>query len=239
MLSMKNLMLLVVVAAFFLGGGNKVFAQNYATAPVGVFKSAGIVDINRGSVVCRLRFVKNAADRTQHVIFHTSDSRIVLSVSDYWSEKAQRKVLKISARAGGNRKVNDLYPEASVRIDNDASLKEYGWATAPFPEGEWHFVAMTWEGYGQGVVRIYLDSRLVSQKEYDPKYDDGRPLFSSFSVGFRSRNFGGSVTRTSSGVVEEKPSSDLSLASGGIEMKDLRVYGRVLQESDLKRIMAK
>jgi len=110
-----------------------------------------------------------------------------------------RKILSIGARAGGNKIATYTdgdhrgYPEARLLIDNDGFLQEsnYGagnpWiGLGQFPEGEWHHLAMIWSGYPSGIVKLYLDGNLVSQMEYDSRFDDGRALYQMFSVGFKA-----------------------------------------------------
>ena len=110
-----------------------------------------------------------------------------------------RKILPIGARAGGYKIAtypdgdHRGYPEARLLIDNNGSLQEsnYG-AGSPwirlgrFPEGEWHYLAMTWSDYPTGIVKLYLDGILESQMEYDSMFDDGRALYQMFSVGFKA-----------------------------------------------------
>ncbi|HID95525.1 MAG TPA: hypothetical protein EYP53_05640 [Candidatus Latescibacteria bacterium] len=89
-------------------------------------------------------------------------------------------------------------------------------SSVPFPEDEWHLVGMRWAGYPEGVVRIYLDARLIGEKPYDPRYDE-RPLCSLFAVGFRPLTWTGEIiTRADSSAFELPPTSEMSLEGSGL-----------------------
>jgi hypothetical protein len=142
--------------------------------------SKGIVDINRGSISVWLKFTPNPNLR-DHLVFATDDSRISLHVDTFFHTGKGRDILRIAARAGGNRQNPQApqrgFPEASIIIDNDWQLQDLCTnkpticPLAAFPENEWHLVGMTWEGYPEGVVRIYLDGRLMGEGRYDSTND--------------------------------------------------------------------
>jgi hypothetical protein len=92
---------------------------------------------------------------------------------------------------------------------------------------------MTWEGYSEGVVRIYLDGKLYGEKPYDSRYDDGRPLFQTFAIGHRPSEWMGEISSDGHNSVELVPATPMSLDHGGISIRELRVYPRALTASEL------
>ncbi len=184
--------------------------------------------------------------RSDHMIIHSDDSRWVLYVDTFHSSGLDRDVLAIAARAGGNKSATSDsgdrtgYPEARLLVDNDSYLRDNGYGAdsswigvEAFPEGEWHHVTMTWDGYQSGIVKLYLDGVLMSYLQYDPRYDDGRPLFRMISFGFKPYPWP---------AVENLPEyGDVGtgrLASGGIQADDLRIYNRALSQSEIMKIAA-
>jgi hypothetical protein len=214
-----------------------------------VVPTEGIFDPAQGTVSVCVNFVVNHP-RRDHAIFHTDDSRYVLFVDTYHSSSGQ-DILRIGARAGGNRPGFDSVsktksqPEVSIIIDNDGSLKDYAvgaryCSVSPFPEGEWHLVTMTWSGYPEGIVRIYLDGMLKGEKAYNSDYDDGAPLARSLSIGIRPSQWRGLPIKVRDVVVGQLvPATDMSLDAGGIKIWDLRLYRRALTESEIRKITSR
>jgi len=224
-------------------------------APAGVDlfkigKTAQVKDIfnpEAGTVSVWLKFKKNHY-RRDHTIFHTDDSRYVLYVDTYYSSGLHREVVRIAARAGGNRRAVDSgyargnFPETSIIIDNDGTLATYGahtpwYSPRPYAEGEWHHVTMTWEGYPKGTVKIYLDKSLVGEKPYDKRYDDGRPMPSSIAIGVRPDAWVGEIIERADGsTVEARPRTNMSLESGGMEIKGLRLFNSALTQEEINKL---
>jgi len=61
-----------------------------------------LMDLKQGTVAVWVKFLKDHP-RRDHSIFHTDDSRFVLFVDTYFSQGLKRDILRIGARAGGNR----------------------------------------------------------------------------------------------------------------------------------------
>lgn len=210
------------------------------------YPTAETFDVQQGTLSVWVKFSRDARDRRDHLIFSTDDSRYVLFVDIYSS--GSRQVLRIGARAGGNRRIVDSgykggnFPEASIIVNNDGSLSDYGkntpwYSSVPFPEGEWHHVAMTWQGYPEGVVRIYLEGELIGEKPFDGRYDDGRPPASSMAVGARPRKWTGEIVQNTDGSTSELvPRATMELAAGGIQIQDLRLYQREIPLKDIKQL---
>ena len=201
----------------------------------GVDSAEGVLLVNRGSITVWVKFLEGA-ERGDHMILHSDDSRLVLYVDTFFSSGLDRTILSIGARVGGNKiatymdSVHQGYPEARLHIDNDRFLQNIDYASdipwiglGQFPEGEWHHLAMVWKGYPRGAVRLFLDGRFVSQMEYDSRFDDGRALYQMFSVGFKPYSWP---------TLDQLPTGDLpgsgSLDSGGILINDLRIYQSAL-----------
>lgn len=210
-------------------------AQNVSTDQQ-VQSARDVLDIHQGTASVWMSFQPGFSGRRDHLIFQTDDSRLALFVDTYYSSGMERDIVRIGARAGGNRRFNDPgsnFPEASIIIDNTGALESYrhAWySPVKFPEDEWHFIAMTWQGYPQGVVTIYFDGEMKGQKSYDQNYDDGRPLFEAYSVGYRPGAWVGEMK----GGQDLRPATDMSLARGGIKIRDLRFKKRCLSAGEIK-----
>lgn len=216
----------------------EVLGQTYSTD--------GVFDVQQGTLAVWVKFLPDHS-RRDHLIFSTDDSRYVLFVDTYSS--SGRSILRIGARAGGNRRVVDSgyaggnFPEASIIIDNNGNLADYGlstpwYASVPFPEDEWHHVTMTWQGYPDGTVRIYLDETLIGEKPFDTRYDDGRPLATSLAVGARPNNWQGERIQNADGSTYSlEPSTTMQLADGGIEIQGLRLYTQAIPSEQVSQLM--
>jgi hypothetical protein len=207
----------------------------------GIDDAAAVLRAEQGTIIADLKFSANPA-RRDHAILHTDDSRIVLYVDTLYSPGLQRDMLTIAARAVGNRRADDgetsypTYPEARIFVDNDGALTavSYGrglsWVgLRQFPEETWHSVAMTWLGFPRGVVTIYLDGGKVSTHRYDERYDDGRPLFETYAVGFRPAEWLGLLQPGG----QWKPKTTMALEAGGISIRDLTILQTALSEEEI------
>lgn len=90
-----------------------------------VYKIDGATWLKQGTAATWLRFRNGpaAAQRRDHLVFATDDSRIVMVVDTFTSSSWPRPVVRIAARAGGNKRdKSNNFPEASILIDNDQSL---------------------------------------------------------------------------------------------------------------------
>jgi len=215
-----------------------------------VYQAGDHVGIDEGSVSCWLKLLPGIS-RRDHVIFHTDDSRIVLYLDTYFSSSRKQDIVRIAARAGGTHRAVDSasasgnFPEASIIIDNDGILSDYGsttpwYSSVPFPEGEWHLVGMIWSGYPDGVVRIFFDGKVIGEKPYDRRYNDDRPIFSTFAIGMRPGDWTGEIIQIGDGeMVEGKPRTSMSMTAGGLEISHLRVYRQVIPDWEWDKLLAK
>jgi hypothetical protein len=210
-----------------------------------VYPTEGIFDVQQGTFALWMNFPRDHPQR-DYSIFHTDDSRFVLYIDSYTSSE---EIVRIAARAGGNQRAIDSeyalgnFPEASIIIDNDGSLSEYGanvtWtASRAYPDDEWHHVAMTWEGYPFGSVRIFMDGLLVAEKPYDPRYGDGQPLPNSLAIGFRPAFSTGELV---DGVGDESlgytPDTYMQMDMEAPSVGDILLYNTALSSEQIIRIM--
>jgi ABC-type polysaccharide/polyol phosphate transport system ATPase subunit len=206
---------------------------------------AAIFNPEQGSVSGWLNFLPGRP-HPDSVIFHTNDSRFVLYTTNWTDPDTHANIRVIIARAGGNRRALDTFygtssfPETSVAL-YDAPMAEN--TIAPlgpsFPEGEWHLVTMTWNGYPEGSVRIYIDAQLIGEHAYGSQYDDGRAACHSFAVGMRPSEWTGEVVQGADGShVDLRPHTSMSVEEGGLELQDLRLYKKELTPLEIQAIFS-
>jgi ABC-2 type transport system ATP-binding protein/lipopolysaccharide transport system ATP-binding protein len=202
-----------------------------------IYPTDDIFNINQGTVSVWLKFLIDRP-HPDTIIFQTEDSRFVVYITRWNLLDKGEFIPVIVARAGGNRRVLNTYfgtssfPEASAAIDNSGHLQGI-----PYPEDEWHLVSMTWTGYLNGTIRLYVDSSVIAETTYDERSDDGRDLAKNFSVGMRPISWTGELVQKEDGTLDEsRPISTMSVTEGGIEIKDLRLYQRALTDEEIRAI---
>jgi hypothetical protein len=79
------------------------------------------------------------------------------------------------------------------------------------------------------VVTIYLDGSRVSTHKYDERYDDHRPPFRTYSVGYRPSSWPGLLQP----LGEMKPVTEMSLENGGVSIRDLKILQTALSEEEI------
>jgi ABC-2 type transport system ATP-binding protein len=174
------------------------------------------------------------------IIFHTDESRFILYVGLYSSADEQGQDMHVLiARAGGNRRSLDTYfglssfPEVPVPLYQD--YQPFG---SKIQEDEWYQVIMTWKGYPEGKLSLYVNGILVGERDYDRRYDNGRPLARAFAVGMRPREWEGEVVQNEDGtVVEIRPETTFSISDGNLDIKDLRLYPFALSEKQIQELV--
>ncbi len=214
-----------------------------------IYDADGIFNVQSGTFSTWVLLEPNHS-RRDHSIFHTSDSRFVLYFDTYFSSSWQVEISRFAARGGGTHRAVDSgyvmgnFPEASIIIDNDGTLSEYGantdwYSSTSFHEGDWHLVTMTWDGYPEGVVKIFLDGDLIGKKPYDERYNDDRPLADSIAIGFRPAGWLGEVVVTEDQQeFEIVPNTPMALGDGGIQVFDLRLYQSALTQDEIFSIFS-
>ncbi len=220
----------------------------------GIYPAQEILNVMQGTVSVWVKLMNNEP-RPVAAIFHTDDSRYVLSVTSEHLGFENRTVRKIVARAGGNRRAFDTFygtsefPEATAWVIRpEETGKEHGSVvpceTSILPgrvdlhADAWHLLVMTWLGYPTGVVRLYVNGQLINEKTYDPRHDRGDHLPAQLAIGIRPANWRGELIRKEDGsLLDLRPYSTMSLVEGGLAIRDLRLYGRALDQDELTALL--
>jgi ABC-2 type transport system ATP-binding protein len=204
----------------------------------GIYPAGEMLDAKQGAMSVWIKFEDEPPGQFG-VIAHTDDSRYVAYVTPYYAPQLGRHIHQIAVRAGGNRRVFDTFygtsefPEAYILLDGGTS--KHGISLAA---GQWHLLAATWDGYPYGMVRLYVNGQLVDEKAYDPRYDRGDALARWIAIGFRPAEWSGEmVTHEDGSVVENRPASILPITESGIEIRDVRLYRRLMSEDDIRSLM--
>lgn len=205
-----------------------------------IYSVEEIFDPKHGSLTGWFRFRKSHPGRLC-TLFHTDDSRYILYSTAENVAIQNKRIRKIIARAGGNRRVLDKragafhYPEVSVEFEmmTDGSVH--------FPSNDlWHMVTMTWEGFPEGIVSMYIDGKPIGEREYNERYNDNRPLPEYFAVGMRPSTWKGEFIRDAEGgFVESRPHTTMSIDEGGLDLQAMRLYRRALTGSEIQAIWEK
>jgi hypothetical protein len=152
-----------------------------------------------------------------------------------------RPVQKLVARAGGNRRVIDTYygraefPEVSFSLDPTG--QEPG-----VSKDEWHRVVLTWQGYPEGTLRMFVDGELAGEQRYTSHHDNGLPLPAYLGIGVRPTSWTGEIEEGGEGdagdgvAKDSRPQSTLAVAASNIELRDPRLYRRALSEAEIRSL---
>ncbi len=208
--------------------------------------AVGILDFRQGTVTAWIRFDENTTGRRDHAILHTNDSRIVfyLHTEEVGVPPAPRFFLvaravgNLRSRSGFENEGGLSFPEARFPIrfiapNQSASLSSSSQEMYLTPN-RWYGVAMKWQGFPRGSVRLFLNGMEVASAAYDQLNQNTLPWFQMFSVGFRPGEWEGEIrSQNGAQVSEPAPKTAMSLADGGIAIRDLRIYGRVLTNAEI------
>ena len=219
---------------------------DYATPEVGnIYLAENILAVNQGSISGWIGFPSQAIGGND-VVLQTDDGRIALLASTVWSSERQGVIGRVVTTVGGNREGLDnlggkgSWLEASILLDTQGQSRAKVADTSrqsaiAFAGYEWHLVSMTWWGYPEGGIRLYVDGTLIGEKFYTGQTNDSRPLFSLFSVGFKPSSW-----IEVDGELQDRVTPPCSLPvfseNRSIQVKDLRVYRRVLGKQDFRQM---
>lgn len=202
-----------------------------------VYPAARILNLLEGSVTLWLSFKRNQ-DQTTAILFHSDDSRYVLYSHVELIEEKGELVRYITARAGGNRKALDpfrgeaSFPEVSAQLDGDQSSK------VSFPFGEWHLVTMTWSGFPEGRLKLFVDDILTGESTYTRQHDNAYRLAIQLAVGVRPREWVGELVQREDGTVTElHPQATHAVTGSGKEIRDIRLYRKALSLDDIRALL--
>ncbi len=163
-------------------------------------------------------------------MFHTDDSRYVLYTQISTDRETYQPYYEFTARAGGNQRAPDTdngsFPEVSTPFFMNETLIE-----------QWVQIAMTWEGHPDGSVRLFLDGKLVGEREYSSIYSNDHPLPKSLSVGMRPLSWSGErVLQKDGSYLILHPESTNSIFDAQLSMKNVRLYGKALSAEAIEEI---
>ena len=203
----------------------------------GVYPAPEVLNVRQGSLTAWVRFRSD-----QHlwggIIFHSDDSRYVLYTGAENPEGGGPPIPVVNARAGGNRRAVDTFygtvnfPEVIVPLNKHASLKGEIY-------NEWHHLCMTWQGYPEGHVYLYIDGVLAGDTIYDHRHDNHYRLASQIAIGYRPREWLGELVQHEDGTLEDsRPETTASVTNSGMEVHGVRLYQRTLTEQEIAAILA-
>lgn len=218
---------------------SKTLQDYFSLTNIGeIYPSIGKLDVAFGSVSFWLMFRSDKAPQDA-IIFHTDDSRYIIYVGTDFSPDLGQDVRQLVARAGGNRRSLDTFfgtagfPEISTALDVDEVSLGF-----PFSKDEWHFVTVTWEGYPDGKLCLYIDGQLTGERTYDSRFDNGLPLPQAFAYGMRPGGWTGELIKGEDGtVVELRPDSTMALTESNLDIQDMRIYKQVLSPHDIHQLL--
>lgn len=204
-----------------------------------LYQAEGILDVARGTVCFWLTFQSDLPYKDA-VIFHTDDSRFVIYTGSYFSDEQEVEIPVIVTRAGGNRRVLDTFfgttnfPELSTLLSVEDTS-----GGIPSSKDTWHFIAMTWDGYPEGRLSLFVDGELIEERTYDSRFDNGHPLPKMIALGFRPPEWVGELIEQEDGtLVDSKPETTLAMSESNGLIRDLRLYQQALSQRDTKHIFA-
>jgi ABC-type polysaccharide/polyol phosphate transport system ATPase subunit len=202
-----------------------------------IYPTQDVFNIKQGAVAFWMRF-DPARPFQPAVIFHTDDSRFVIYVGSYYSDKLERDIHVLSFRAGGNCRAMDTFyglntfPEISISMD----LEEAPGGTV-MDDGQWHLVVMTWNGSPAGDMEVYLNAHKVGEREYTRRHNNELPLPAALSVGRRPLEWVGEIVENEQGdEVDLRPPDDMNLANSSCEIRSLRLYRSALLTDDVLKL---
>jgi ABC-2 type transport system ATP-binding protein len=186
-----------------------------------VYSAKEIFSPEAGTVITWVRLNRTNRSSTA-ILFHSDDSRYVLYTQVSFDRESYHPYYQITARAGGNQRPPGekagSFPEVSVPFFMNESLIE-----------QWVQVVMTWEGHPDGKVHLYLDGKLVGEREYSSAYSNDQPLPKSLSVGMRPLSWPGERVLQKDGTyLILHPESTNSIYDAQLSMENVRLYGKAL-----------
>ncbi len=96
---------------------------------------------------------------------------------------------------------------------------------------------MTWLGYPDGQLELFVDGQSVGTRSYDSRNDSGDNLPSQISIGMRPSTWTGELLLQDDGtVLESRPASQMSIQDAKIEISDLRLYPKALDPHQINHL---
>ena len=152
------------------------------------------------------------------ILFHSDDSRFVLYTQVSIDPETYQPYYQLTARAGGNQRapdaINGSFPEVTTPFFLKETLIK-----------QWVQIAMTWDGYPEGSLRLYLDGKFVGNKEYSSIYSNDQPSPRSFSVGMRPLSWSGERVLQKDGTyLILHPESTNSIFDAQLSLRNVQLY---------------
>ncbi len=194
-----------------------------------VYSARQIFSPQEGTVTAWMKINRNNRVGTA-VIFHTDDSRFVLYTQIRVDRETSRPYYKITARAGGNQRaphqITGSFPEISTDVFMDEITIE-----------RWLHLAMTWEGYPEGKLKLFLDGKSIGEREYSKIYNDDQPLPTDLSVGMRPLTWPGErILDPKGNYTFRRPDSKSSIYDAQLELRAVRIYRRQLNPEAIEAL---
>jgi ABC-2 type transport system ATP-binding protein len=204
--------------------GRDDFTQLYEVRKI--YPARDIFVPEQGSLTVWLKFRQHIPGSIA-MIFHSDDSRYVIYSQAAFDEENKREIYWITARAGGNQRASqagNTFPELSAAVEFNPILGQ-----------DWHLVALTWNGFPEGKLNLYLDGECTGQQEYDARWNDSRPMPSKLAIGQRPLNWQGELIYQEDGsVADSRPGSTMGAEENQVEIHDMRLHRRQLTEDEVK-----
>jgi len=214
-------------------------ARDYITYPnqEAVYTADNVLEVRHGSLTAWARF-RSDQYLWGGMIFHSDDSRYVLYTGGVYPESGGQPAPLVTARAGGNRRAVDTFygtvnfPEVTAKLDQPALLKGD-------ILNEWHLLCLTWQGYPEGRLQLYVDGSMAGETNYDHRHDNHYRLANQIAIGYRPREWLGELEQNEDGtLVESRPETTASVANSGMEVHGVRLYQHTLTEQEIAAILA-
>lgn len=194
-----------------------------------VYPAKNIFSPSEGTLTAWVQFNQNHKSGAA-ILFHTDDSRFVLYTQVLIDPDTQQAHYEITARAGGNRKFPDpvtgTFPEISTPF-----------FMARNQITQWVQVAMTWNGFPEGNLKLYLDGELVGEGTYSPGYNDDRPQPKNLSVGMRPLSWPGErILQPDGTYLNLRPDSTNSVYDAQLELKNVHLYQQTLSPAKIMEL---
>jgi hypothetical protein len=230
-----------------------VVHADYASLPeLGkIYATEGIFDPGQGTLSVWLK-IKEINPRQLTMIFHTDDNRYQIYIDQFIDGEENCEVHRVVGRAGGNRLSRAKqtgtvgFPEVPIvfKERGDDRSRGTGWqippgednssaysaGEVPLDKNRWYLVTMTWQGFPEGKVSLYLDDQLIGEHAYDRSSSHNNPLPTKIAVGMPP-----SVWRAGRSPEDVPRQGDgLSLSSSHTDIRDLRLYRRTLSPPEIQ-----
>jgi ABC-type polysaccharide/polyol phosphate transport system ATPase subunit len=182
-----------------------------------VYSAHQIFSPGEGTVTAWVKISRNNRVGTA-VIFHTDDSRFVLYTQIQVDRLTSKPYYQFTGRAGGNQRAPDhqtgKFPEVSTNLFMEENTIE-----------QWVHLAMTWKGFPEGKLHLFLDGKPIGEHSYSKVYNDDQPMPTDLSVGMRPLTWSGERVLAADGSYTfRRPESKNSIYDAQLELQNIHIY---------------